>query len=91
MTALELSDGWWGVAACRESDPELFFPIADTGASAGDIARAKRVCASCPVRLPCLSYALRHRQEVGIWGGLTDDERRRLRRRIGRGRGPRRV
>jgi WhiB family redox-sensing transcriptional regulator len=44
-------------------------------------APAKRVCAGCPVRVPCLDYALTTRQEWGIWGGLTEDERERLRKR----------
>jgi WhiB family redox-sensing transcriptional regulator len=83
MTALAAS--WWGVAACRESDPELFFPISATPALAVDVARAKAICASCPVRLPCLRYALDNRQEQGIWGGLTEGERQLLRRRTAAG------
>jgi WhiB family redox-sensing transcriptional regulator len=81
MTVL-LSDEWWDLAACKNAEPELFFPISVTSASRGTIERAKRVCGSCPVQSQCLSYALRHRQEQGIWGGLTEDERRRLNRRM---------
>ena len=81
MTTLALSDGWWDIAACRKSDPELFFPISAAAAASAEVARAKRICASCPVQSRCLSYALHHRQEQGIWGGLTDDERRQLIRR----------
>lgn len=77
MTVL-LSDEWWGLAACRNAEPELFFPISVTPASRPTVERAKQVCASCPVQSQCLSYALRHRQEQGIWGGLTEDERRRM-------------
>jgi len=83
MTVL-LSDEWWGLAACRDAEPEVFFPISATAASRDTIARAKQVCASCPVQSQCLSYALRHRQEQGIWGGLTEDERRLLNRRLAR-------
>ncbi len=70
------SDEWWSLAACRNAEPELFFPISATSASRSTVERAKRVCASCPVQSQCLRYALRHRQEQGIWGGLTEDERR---------------
>jgi WhiB family redox-sensing transcriptional regulator len=72
---VNLLEDWWRAAACRNADPELFFPIAATAASGSDIRRAKQICASCPVTSPCLSYALARRQEQGIWGGLTDEER----------------
>lgn len=75
---------WWRAAACRNADPELFFPISSRAASGSEIRRAKQVCASCPVSSPCLSYALTHRQEQGIWGGLTDEERQSLRRKVHR-------
>ncbi len=81
MTVM-LSDEWWDLAACRGAEPELFFPISATTASASAVERAKLVCASCPVRSACLSYALDHRQEQGIWGGTTEDERRLVRRRM---------
>ena|SRR5579863_8258127 len=83
MTVL-LSDEWWGLAACRDAEPEVFFPISATSASGDTVARAKAVCAACPVQSQCLSYALRHRQEQGIWGGMTEDERRLLSRRLAR-------
>jgi WhiB family transcriptional regulator, redox-sensing transcriptional regulator len=79
---VHLSDEWWGLAACRNAEPELFFPISVTPAARSTVERAKQVCASCPVQSQCLSYALRHRQEQGIWGGLTEDERRRMSRRV---------
>jgi|HubBroStandDraft_1064217.scaffolds.fasta_scaffold09286_5 WhiB family redox-sensing transcriptional regulator len=82
MTALTLLDEWWGAGACRDAEPELFFPISAHGGAGSDIRRAKLICAACPVRSECLNYALRHRQEQGIWGGLTDEERRLLRRRL---------
>jgi WhiB family redox-sensing transcriptional regulator len=76
-----LIDEWWSVAACRDAEPELFFPISANSASSPLVKRAKLICASCPVRSKCLSYALDHRQEQGIWGGLTEEERRRIPRR----------
>jgi WhiB family transcriptional regulator, redox-sensing transcriptional regulator len=66
---------WWRSAACREADPELFFPVAAHGPGAGEIARAKAVCAACRVRRQCLQYALATRQVHGVWGGTTEDER----------------
>lgn len=67
---------WWRSAACREADPELFFPVSAHGPGAGEIARAKAVCAACLVRRECLQYALATRQLHGVWGGTTEDERR---------------
>ena len=67
---------WWRSAACQEADPELFFPVAPQGPGAGEIARAKAVCAGCQVRRECLQYALATRQLHGVWGGTTEDERR---------------
>jgi len=78
----KLIDDWRRVAACRDAEPELFFPISATAAAASTVRRAKLICASCSVRPQCLSYALAHRQEQGIWGGLTDEERRSLRARM---------
>lgn len=67
---------WRERAACRDLDTAVFFPDADD-----DPAPAQAVCATCPVREPCLEFALVTRQEDGIWGGLTENERRRVRRR----------
>ena len=66
---------WWRSAACQEADPELFFPVTQYGPGAGDTARAKAVCAACPVRRQCLQYALATGQMYGVWGGLTESER----------------
>ena len=74
------NEGWRNQAACRDSDAELFFPAGSTGAALGQIHVAKSVCRSCPVRGPCLQFALETNQEAGIWGGTDEDERRRLRR-----------
>lgn len=80
MTTI-LTHEWWRTAACADAEPELFFPISATAASKAQVSRAKLICASCPVRPDCLSYALDHRQEQGIWGGLTEEERHRIPRR----------
>ena len=72
--------GWQEAAICRQADPELFFPIGTTGAAVAEIQQAKAVCARCPVRRPCLAYALATRQEFGIWGGRDENERRLLHR-----------
>jgi WhiB family redox-sensing transcriptional regulator len=66
---------WWRSAACLEADPELFFPVSAHGPGAGEIARAKAVCAACRVRRQCLQYALATHQVHGVWGGTTEDER----------------
>jgi WhiB family transcriptional regulator, redox-sensing transcriptional regulator len=69
---------WWEFAACQTTDPDLFFPISATGRAKIDVARARAVCQHCQVRARCLDYALATRQVHGIWGGLTEDERRPL-------------
>jgi WhiB family redox-sensing transcriptional regulator len=66
---------WWRSAACQEADPELFFPVASLGPGAGEIARAKALCAGCHVRRQCLQYALATHQAHGVWGGMTEEER----------------
>ena len=65
---------WRELAACRGTDLAVFFP--ERGESAGP---ARQVCAACPVRQPCLDYAITNRITHGIWGGLTERERRALR------------
>ena len=74
-------DDWRELAACREEDPELFFPIGTGPAADAQAGCAKTVCRRCPVLELCLTYALSSGQDAGIWGGLTEDERRALRRR----------
>ena len=66
------------LAACKDEDAELFFPISDVGPGARQTAQAKAVCARCPVRAECLGYALDSGLDHGIFGGTTADERRRL-------------
>jgi WhiB family redox-sensing transcriptional regulator len=67
---------WRLDAACRDLDTAVFFPDTDE-----ESARAKAICAGCPVRDACLDFALVTRQDDGVWGGLDENERRRLRRR----------
>lgn len=71
---------WRAKAACRDEDPELFFPIGTTGLAVEQADAAKSVCMRCEVREECLEYALASNQDAGIWGGLNEDERRTLRR-----------
>ena len=71
---------WRDHAACSHVDPDLFFPVSTSGASMTDIEAARRVCQRCPVRAPCLRWALGLGQVSGIWGGTTEEERRARRR-----------
>lgn len=71
---------WRNSAACRDTDPDLFFPVGQTGPAIAHIANAKQVCTTCGVKRECLEYALMTNQDAGIWGGLTEDERRQIRR-----------
>ncbi|MFI5084701.1 MAG: WhiB family transcriptional regulator [Actinomycetales bacterium] len=68
--------GWQSDALCAQTDPEAFFP--EKGGSTRD---AKKVCGACNVRSQCLEYALSNDERFGIWGGLSERERRRLRKR----------
>ncbi|WP_340684013.1 WhiB family transcriptional regulator [Amycolatopsis coloradensis] len=65
-------------AACRGEDPELFFPVTETGPGARQAARAKAVCARCPVISACLAYAVENGLAHGVFGGLTGSERRQV-------------
>ena len=76
-------DRWVARAACRGSDTGLFFPKRYSRESTG---AAKAVCARCPVLRPCRAWALAHPGERGIWGGLTEAERRAARKRVREGR-----
>ena len=80
MITLSVTD-WRDTAACRDSEPNLFFPIGSTGPAVDQIEAAKAICAECLVRDECLAYALETNQEAGVWGGYAEDERRRLRKR----------
>jgi WhiB family transcriptional regulator, redox-sensing transcriptional regulator len=67
--------GWQERALCAQTDPEAFFPE-----KGGSTREAKKVCRSCEVRAECLEYALEHDERFGIWGGLSERERRKIKR-----------
>lgn len=71
---------WRSRGACLDEDPELFFPIGHSGPAVLQVEEAKRVCAGCEVREQCLEWALDAGQEHGVWGGLSEVERKALRR-----------
>lgn len=71
---------WRQHAACISKDPELFFPVGTTGAALEQAERAKAVCRGCAVVNECLQWALDTNQDAGVWGGMTEEERRRIRR-----------
>ncbi|OAR21771.1 WhiB family transcriptional regulator [Mycobacterium leprae] len=71
----ESSDQWQDRALCAQTDPEAFFPE-----KGGSTREAKKICLGCEVRHECLEYALAHDERFGIWGGLSERERRRLKR-----------
>lgn len=75
---------WRDRAACRDEDPELFFPVGTTGPAILQIEQAKAVCRPCPSQGPCLRWAIGSGQEAGVWGGHDEDERRALKRRAAR-------
>jgi WhiB family transcriptional regulator, redox-sensing transcriptional regulator len=68
---------WQERALCSQTDPEAFFPE-----KGGSTREAKRICTGCEVRGECLEYALQHDERFGIWGGLSERERRRLKRSV---------
>lgn len=82
----EYEGNWRNGAACKKVDPELFFPVGSVTSGPGleQADKAKAVCGGCTVQDECLTYALEHNQDAGIWGGLTEDERRALKRRANR-------
>lgn len=67
------SDGWMQAALCRDRTPGAFFPSDGVGVEA-----ARRLCAECAVKEPCLEYALAQRIDHGVWGGTSERERRRI-------------
>ena len=70
------AQSWQEQALCAETDPEAFFPE-----KGGSTREAKKICTGCEVKAECLEYALSNDERFGIWGGLSERERRRLRRR----------
>jgi WhiB family redox-sensing transcriptional regulator len=79
LRGIVASPEWMGEALCRQSDPELFYP--DTGHNSRD---ARAVCVRCPVKAECLAYAIEHHERYGVWGGLSERQRRHLRETGGR-------
>jgi WhiB family redox-sensing transcriptional regulator len=75
---------WRHRAICRDEDPELFFPVGTSGPAVLQIAEAKTVCRRCPVVSECLAHALGSGEDAGVWGGMSEDERRALKRRNAR-------
>jgi WhiB family redox-sensing transcriptional regulator len=74
--AMDPELAWQERALCAQTDPEAFFPE-----KGGSTREAKRICVGCEVKAECLTYALAHDERFGIWGGLSERERRRLKRR----------
>ena len=77
MDLLGNAPEWQERALCSQTDPEAFFPE-----KGGSTREAKRICSRCEVKGECLEYALGHDERFGIWGGLSERERRRLKRRV---------
>lgn len=73
-------EDWRDSAACRNTDPDLFFPVGTTGQAIEQIEAAKMVCAACDAQQYCLEFALATNQESGVWGATSEDERRKLRK-----------
>jgi WhiB family redox-sensing transcriptional regulator len=68
---------WMDLALCAQTDPEAFFAEKGEWQKTAD---AKRICAACPVRAQCLEFALTNKEQYGVWGGLSERERRKLRK-----------
>lgn len=71
-------EGWRDTGKCRDSDPNLFYPLGRGHAAIEQAEAAKLICRGCPAREPCLAFALASRQELGVWGGTSPEDRRRL-------------
>ena len=74
------NDDWRDVAACQDTDPDLFFPVGTTGPAIEQIEMARSVCRQCEAQSACLEFALATNQDSGIWGGTSEEERRKLRK-----------
>ena len=83
LSAMKYAEAdWRSRGACLSVDPELFFPLSSVGPAAKQLNKSKSVCTRCPVQAQCLDFALATRQMDGIWGGTSEDERRRILARI---------
>ena len=74
------AEDWRDHAACRDTEPDLFFPVGTTGPALEQIEAAKAVCRMCDSQAPCLEFALATNQESGVWGATSEEERRKLRK-----------
>jgi WhiB family redox-sensing transcriptional regulator len=74
---------WRDAAYCRDQDPELYYPIGTAGPARDQEERAKATCRRCPVTDDCLNFALENGIDTGVWGGLSENERRAVKRRGG--------
>ena len=74
------NEDWRVGAACRDTDPDLFFPVGTTGPAIEQISSAKAVCGECDAQSDCLEFALATNQDSGVWGGTSEEERRKLRK-----------
>lgn len=83
---LKLTDNWQQYGACKAEDPELFFPIGNTGPAISQTEEATSVCRRCNVVEICLKWAVSTGQDSGVWGGMSEDERKAFRRRSARAR-----
>ena len=70
---MQMDTEWMGRGNCREEPPARFFPSDGVG-----VELARQICATCPVKSPCLEYAIRNRIDHGVWGGASERERRRI-------------
>lgn len=73
---------WRLEAPCGDVEPDLFFPIGINRAAQHQAEEAKSICRTCPVMETCLDWALETRQDSGVWGGMTEEERRAIHRRM---------
>lgn len=77
-----VDEDWRTLAACQDTDPDLFFPVGTTGPAIEQIANAKAVCDVCAVKDECLDFAIATNQDSGVWGGTSEEERRMIRREL---------
>lgn len=80
LTLANADYSWRKQAICRDTDPDLFFPVGTTGPAIEQIDSAKAVCNTCASKAPCLEFAMMTNQDSGVWGGTSEEERRKLRK-----------
>ncbi|MFV1991292.1 MAG: WhiB family transcriptional regulator [Acidimicrobiales bacterium] len=79
-TLMAVEEDWRDLALCRDTSPDLFFPVGVTGPAIDQIAAAKQICDTCNAKIPCLEFAILMRQDTGVWGGTSEEERHSIRR-----------